>query len=113
MKEAGVVYVATGTAEVLNPEQGMLRQVLAYSPNMMLVRHRLAKGWVGTSHRHPHEQLVCVVSGRIEFIGGAKTFILRSGDSVLVEGNVEHQATALDDSEVLDVFAPCRSDYAQ
>jgi quercetin dioxygenase-like cupin family protein len=113
MKEAEVVYVPTGTAQVLNPEPGMLRQVLAYSPNMMLVRHRLAKGWVGTSHRHPHEQVVYVVSGQIEFIGGAKAFILRSGDSILVEGNVEHQATALEDSEVLDVFAPCRSDYAQ
>lgn len=113
MKEAGITYVATGAAEVLFPEQGMIRQVLAYSPKMMLVRHRLLKGWVGTSHRHPHEQLVYVVSGQIEFIGGEKTFSLRSGDSVLVEGNVEHQATALEDSEVLDVFVPCRSDYAQ
>jgi quercetin dioxygenase-like cupin family protein len=91
----------------------MLRQVLAYSPNMMLVRHRLAKGWVGTSHKHPHEQIVYVVSGRIEFIGGEKMLTLCQGDSVLVEGNVEHQAKAMEDSEVLDVFAPCRSDYAQ
>jgi quercetin dioxygenase-like cupin family protein len=60
-----------------------------------------------------HEQLVYVVSGRIEFIGADKTFILGGGDSILVDGNVEHQATALEDSEVLDVFAPCRSDYAQ
>jgi quercetin dioxygenase-like cupin family protein len=113
MKEAGLVYVAAGTTEVLNPEPGMLRQVLAYSPNTMLVRHRFSKGWAGTSHSHPHEQLVYVVSGQIEFIGGAKTFILRSGDSILVEGNIEHQATALEDSEVLDVFVPWRSDYAQ
>ena len=113
MKEAGVTYVATGAAEVLFPEQGMIRQVLAYSPKMMLVRHRLAKGWVGTSHKHPHEQIVYVVSGRIEFIGGEKMLTLCQGDSVLVEGNVEHQAKAMEDSEVLDVFAPCRSDYAQ
>jgi hypothetical protein len=30
-----------------------------------------------------------------------------------VKGDVEHQATALADSEVLDVFVPYRSDYAQ
>jgi quercetin dioxygenase-like cupin family protein len=113
MKEARVTYVAIASAEVLNPEQGMLRQVLVYSPNMMLVRHRLSNGWVGTRHSHPHEQIVYVVSGSIEFIGGEKTFILGSGDSVLVDGNVEHQATALEDSEVLDVFAPYRSDYAK
>jgi len=37
---------------------------------------------------------------------------LLAGDSVLVDGNVEHRARALEDSEVLDVFAPYRSDYA-
>jgi quercetin dioxygenase-like cupin family protein len=69
------------------------------------------KGWKGTSHSHPYEQLVYVVTGRIEFDGDGKTIELRSGDSVIVEGNVEHQATALEDSEVLDVFAPYREDY--
>jgi quercetin dioxygenase-like cupin family protein len=113
MKEAGVIYVAAEAAEVLFPEQGMLREVLAYSPNMMLVRHRLSGGWVGTRHSHPHEQLVYVVSGQIEFIGGGMTLTLCSGDSVLVAGDVEHQATALEDSEVLDVFTPYRSEFAR
>jgi quercetin dioxygenase-like cupin family protein len=112
MKETGVTYAATASAEVLNPEPGMLRQVLVYSPHMMLVRHRLSKGWVGTRHSHPHEQIVFIVSGQIEFVGGDKSFILLAGDSVLVDGNVEHRARALEDSEVLDVFAPYRSDYA-
>jgi quercetin dioxygenase-like cupin family protein len=113
MSEGGIVHVTAEAADVLTPEPGMLRQVLAYSPKMMLVRHRLSKGWVGVSHKHPHEQLVYVVSGRIEFIGGGKTYHLCRGDSIVVEGNVEHQAMALENSEVLDVFAPCRSDYAQ
>jgi len=112
MKETGVTYAATASAEVLNPEPGMLRQVLVYSPHMMLVRHRLSKGWVGTRHSHPHEQIVFIVSGQIEFVGGDKSFILLAGDSVLVDGNVEHRARALEDSEVLDVFSPYRSDYA-
>jgi len=104
--------VKAETADVSAPEQGMLRQVLAYSPNMMLVRHQLTRGWVGSSHRHPHEQLIYVVSGRIEFVGDGETFDLRPGDSVLVKENIEHQAMALEDSEVLDVFAPYREDYA-
>jgi hypothetical protein len=37
---------------------------------------------------------------------------MHSGDSLVVEGSVEHQATAQEDSEVLDVFVPYRSDYA-
>ena len=32
---------------------------------------------------------------------------------MMVRGNIEHQATALEDSEVLDVFAPYGEDYAQ
>jgi hypothetical protein len=53
------------------------------------------------------------VTGRIQFDGDGRTIELRRGDSVIVEGKVEHQATALEDSEVLDVFAPYREDYAQ
>jgi quercetin dioxygenase-like cupin family protein len=34
------------------------------------------------------------------------------GDCFLVPGNVEHQASALEDSEVLDIFTPMREDYA-
>jgi quercetin dioxygenase-like cupin family protein len=111
MKENGVVHMPTNATKVSSPEPGMQRQVLAYNHNVMLVRHHFLRGWKGTSHSHPHEQLVYVVTGRIQLATDGKTIELRSGDSVIVEGNVEHQATALEDSEVLDVFAPCRQDY--
>jgi quercetin dioxygenase-like cupin family protein len=111
MTKNGVVYTPATATTMSSPEPGMQRQVLAYNHNVMLVRHHFLKGWKGTSHSHPHEQLVYVVAGRIQFDGDGKTIELRSGDSVIVEGNVEHQATALEDSEVLDVFAPCREDY--
>lgn len=78
----------------------------------MLVRHHFSEGWKGTSHSHPHEQLVYVVSGRIQFVGDGKTIELRSGDSVIVKGDVEHWATALEDSEVLEGFTPYREGYA-
>jgi quercetin dioxygenase-like cupin family protein len=112
MKEKGLVYIPTDATNVSSPEPGMRRQVLAYNQNVMLVRHHLVKGWVGASHQHPHEQLVYVVSGCIQFTAEGKTFELRSGDSILAEGAVEHRATALEDSEVLDIFVPYRSDYA-
>jgi quercetin dioxygenase-like cupin family protein len=113
MKENGVIHTPTNATPVSSPEPGMRRQLLAYSHNVMLVRHHFLKGWKGTRHSHPHEQLVYVVTGRIQFDGDGRTIELRSGDSVIVEGKVEHQATALEDSEVLDVFAPYREDYAQ
>ncbi len=113
MKGNAVIHKPTHAATLSSPEPGMQRQVLAYSRNLMLVRHHFLKGWKGANHSHPHEQLVYVVRGRIQFNTGGKSIDLRPGDSVIVEGNVEHQATALEDSEVLDVFAPYREDYAQ
>lgn len=113
MNDRGIVFAPEGGAGSTAPEPGMLREVLAYNRNIMLVRHQLSKGWKGSSHRHPHEQLVYVVTGCILFTGGGRAIEMRSGDSIVVEGDVEHQATALEDSEVLDVFVPYRSDYAK
>lgn len=101
------------TAAGSSPEPGMHRHVLAYSQNMMLVRHQFSKGWKGKAHSHPHEQLVYIVNGCIRFEGNGQTVDLRTGDSLIVDGDVEHQATALEDSDVLDFFVPFRRDYAQ
>jgi len=95
-----------------SPEPGLKRQVMSFSPAMMLVRHTMVKGWVGTKHSHPHEQLVYIVKGGIRFEYPGGTFEARTGDSFLVPGEVEHQATAFEDSEVLDIFTPMREDYA-
>ena len=113
MKDDGQVLVSLSAANTTIPEPGMQRQVLAYNQKVMLVRHNFIKGWKGGRHSHPHEQLVYVVTGCILFIAGDKTMEMHSGDSIIVEEDVEHQATALEDSEVLDVFVPYRSEYAQ
>lgn len=94
------------------PEPGLRRQVMSFSPDMMLVRHRMENGWVGTKHSHPHEQMVYVVSGHIVFESPSGRFDAKAGDCFLVPGGVEHQASALADSEVLDIFTPYREDYA-
>ena len=99
-------------ATMSTPETGLRRQVMSYSPSMMLVRHRMEKGWVGAKHSHPHEQMVYVVSGHLVFESPSGKFEAKSGDSFLVPGGVDHQASALEDSEVLDVFTPYREDYA-
>ena len=113
MSTEHVTVVGQRTARLFSPEAGLSRQVLAYSDHMMLVRHLMEKGWVGARHSHPHEQLVYVISGHLRFNGGDKTFEARTGDSFIVPGGVEHQASALEESEVLDVFTPFREDYAE
>lgn len=93
------------------PEPGLQRVVGAYNENLLLAEHRMVKGWVGAAHSHPHDQVAYVVSGRLRVTAGASTFDIGAGDSFLVRGGVEHQASALEDSVVIDVFTPCREDY--
>jgi len=99
-------------SSMTNPEPGLRRQVMSFSPGIMLVRHKMEPGWVGAAHSHPQEQLVYVVSGAIELTIAGVAHVLSAGDSILVAGGVEHQASAERASEVLDVFAPFRADYA-
>lgn len=108
------ITVISSSEEAMSiPEEGLRRQVMSYSPGVMLVRHTMKKGWVGALHSHPHEQMVYVVSGRIRFQHPGGMLEAGRGDSFLVPGNTEHQASALEDAEVLDVFTPCREDYAR
>ena len=95
-----------------SPEPGLQRQVLAYNPNLMLVRHQMEKDWRGTRHSHPHDQLVYIIRGRLRFTDESSTFEVATGDSFVVPGGVEHQASAMEESEVLDIFNPYREDYA-
>jgi quercetin dioxygenase-like cupin family protein len=106
-------FVKTSDARNFTPEPGMKRQVLAHSDQLMLVRHYFEEGWVGVRHSHPHHQLVYVVSGAIRADVAGRVFDVRSGDSFVVDGGVEHQASALEESEVLDVFTPVREDYRE
>ena len=112
MNESRVVYTATDSTLATTPEPGMVRQILAYNPHLMMVRHNFTKGWVGARHKHLHHQMVYVVSGHILFEAEGKKWNLRAGDSVVVDGDLDHQASAHEDSEVLDIFTPYREDYA-
>ena len=104
-------FVKSNDAQTFTPEPGMRRQVLAHTDQLMLVRHYFENGWVGARHSHPHHQLVYVISGSIRVDIDGKVFDVHAGDSFVVDGDVEHQASALEPSGVLDVFTPVREDY--
>lgn len=94
------------------PEPGLTRRILAHNPKLMLVEHHMEVGWVGARHAHPHDQLVYVIAGHLTVrCGDAEPFDVRAGDSFVVRGGVEHQASAHEVSHVLDVFTPTREDY--
>jgi len=105
------IIVAGDQPRISHPEAGLQREILVHSPTMMLVRHEMSKRWRGTTHQHPHEQMVYVISGCIQVNVDGILREATAGDSFIVESNVEHNAVALEDSIVLDVFTPSREDY--
>jgi len=106
-----LVVVKRSETKQSSPEAGLRRFVGAFNDKLFLAEHRMEKGWVGAAHSHPHEQVVYVVSGHLTLVCDGKTFDLHGGDSFVVRGGVEHQASAVEQSHVIDVFTPCREDY--
>jgi len=98
-------------AKESHPEPGLTRRVLAYNDKLFLAEHQMVKGWAGAMHSHPHDQVVYIVSGHLKVNCQGKSSELRAGDTFVVRGGVQHGASAIEDSRVIDVFTPCREDY--
>jgi quercetin dioxygenase-like cupin family protein len=107
----GLILPASTNAGVTEPEPGLRREILSHTPAMMLVRHAMDQGWRGAAHAHSHEQLVYVISGCIRVSVNGQSIDVYSGGNFIVGSNIVHQASALEDSVVLDVFTPAREDY--
>jgi quercetin dioxygenase-like cupin family protein len=105
------MIVPAAAAAISAPEPGLTRRVGAYNDKLFLAEHRMDAGWIGTAHSHPHDQMAYVISGHLKVTAGTRTFEVHAGDSFVIQGSVEHQATALEASVVIDVFTPCRTDY--
>ncbi|HWY45106.1 MAG TPA: cupin domain-containing protein [Candidatus Sulfotelmatobacter sp.] len=106
-----LVVVKHQEGKTSEPEAGLKRRVLAYNEKLFLAEHEMVKGWVGTVHSHPHDQIVYVVHGHLKVTCQGKTFEIRTGDTFVVRGGVDHGASALEESLVIDVFTPWREDY--
>lgn len=106
-------YAKAADARPVTPEPGVTRTLGAFNQKFLLVQNRLAKGWVGTAHSHPHDQAVYVVSGHIRVVCAGQTVELRAGDSFVAAGGVEHQVTALEESVAVDLFTPCRLEFLE
>jgi len=106
-----LVVVKYAEAKESKPEPGLTRKVMAYNDKLFLAEHHMARGWSGTVHSHPHDQIVYVVRGHLKVTCQGKTFDARTGDTFVVRGGIGHGATALEDSLVIDIFTPCREDY--
>lgn len=90
---------------------GSRRKIRAYNKDIMLVEVDFDEGGVGADHSHPHAQISYILSGEFTYHVEEKTYTMKRGDSVVVDGGRVHGLTCLKAGTVLDVFTPLREDF--
>jgi len=86
------------------------RRVLAGKQGM-LVWWSMKAGARAAAHKHPHEQIVWMLKGRMDFRIGEERRSMTAGDVAVIPSGVEHEGFFPEDTEVVDVFAPPREDF--
>ncbi len=77
----------------------------------MLVWWNIKAGAHAAAHKHPHEQIVWMLKGRMDFRIGDERRAMGPGDIAVIPGGVEHEGSFPEDTEVVDLFAPPREDF--
>ena len=105
------MFVKDSEKKLLSVVPGVQRKTLAVGANTLMTKFVLAAGSELPMHKHPHEQIGFLVSGRLVLSIGDESCDLLPGDSWAVPGDVEHCAKVIEDSEAIEVFFPVRQDY--
>ena len=87
------------------------RRILAHGQEMMMVENEFVPGDTAPEHEHFHAQITYVIDGALEFTVDGETRVLRKGDSTFIAPHVVHKAIALEDTLIIDMFAPMREDF--
>ena len=90
---------------------GVTRQVLADSTELMVVSFAFATGGQGTLHHHPHVQSTYVESGRFTFTVDGRQFEVAAGDSFVIPSNAVHGCVCHEAGRLIDCFTPRRDDF--
>ena len=91
--------------------KGLHLKTVTHGKQTLMTEVRLEKGTIIPPHRHPHEQTGYLVSGQMDFLVDGAYTVADPGDSWNIPANVEHGATAVEASLVVEVFSPVREDY--
>lgn len=92
----------------------LLDRRLITGERMMLAHVYLKKGCIVPMHSHDNEQLTYIVDGALRFWIGdekAESFVVSSGEVLVIPSHVPHKAEAVVDTLDVDVFCPPRQDW--
>lgn len=81
--------------------------------NIMMVQNSIFPYMVLPMHKHPHEQMLYVVSGECDVTTDGITKHLTEGGLAFFASNTEHAVTNTEDVPLVavDIFYPIREDF--
>jgi quercetin dioxygenase-like cupin family protein len=96
---------------VVSTDPGVTRQVLAETPDLMVVAFRFEAGAEGKLHAHPHVQSTYVEAGRFAFHVDGVEHSIGPGDSLVIASNLRHGCICQEAGTLIDTFTPRRDDF--
>ena len=80
---------------------------------MTVAQFQLKRGCMVPRHQHQNEQISFVLNGALKYISDGGEHVVEAGGFFVIPANMPHAAEAIEDSLVLDIFAPPRADWEQ
>jgi quercetin dioxygenase-like cupin family protein len=108
-----MAHIKNAQVELEEVAPGMTRQIMGYDSDIMLVVVNFKRGAIGYEHKHHHQQVSYVVSGKFEVTIEDKMQVLEKGDAFVVPSNALHGAVCIEDGVLIDTFSPLREDFLQ
>ena len=88
-----------------------VRRKFVTADRVTIARFSLSRDAVVPVHSHEHEQVSYVVSGVLRFEVDGKAMTVEAGQALQIPTVAKHGVTAVEDTEVIDVFSPVRQDW--
>jgi quercetin dioxygenase-like cupin family protein len=89
----------------------LLKRQAIHAENLTICRMEMQTGCVVATHSHHNEQISMVEKGSVKFTVDGQDVVLKAGNVLQILPNRVHSALALEDSIVVETFAPRRDDW--
>ena len=87
--------------ETVTPKYSTAYGELVTGEQIEVGRLRFEKGFGAVEHRHPHEQIIYIIEGKLEVHLDGETAIMGPGQGFHAPPNVPHNVIALEDTVVI------------
>ena len=97
--------------DIVQMREGISRQNLVNGDHTHLVKFFVEKRATMPTHSHKEEQTGYLIKGRIIMTIDGVDHELGAGDSWSIKGHIPHSVSVIEDSVILDVFSPVRTEF--